>query len=91
MNPRLQPWQGCTLPLSYSRSGEDEMYSDRSFLSTENCHFFKFHKISCQQPECEASAFADQAVLVSFPADCPAAASVSDGTASVAPGDMEAD
>ena len=19
MNPRLQPWQGCTLPLSYSR------------------------------------------------------------------------
>ena len=20
MNPRLQPWQGCTLPLSYSRS-----------------------------------------------------------------------
>ena len=21
LNPRLQPWQGCTLPLSYSRSG----------------------------------------------------------------------
>jgi hypothetical protein len=20
LNPRLQPWQGCTLPLSYSRS-----------------------------------------------------------------------
>jgi hypothetical protein len=19
LNPRLQPWQGCTLPLSYSR------------------------------------------------------------------------
>ena len=22
LNPRLQPWQGCTLPLSYSRSME---------------------------------------------------------------------
>jgi hypothetical protein len=21
LNPRLQPWQGCTLPLSYSRAG----------------------------------------------------------------------
>src|SRR2546428_8630295 len=21
LNPRLQPWQGCTLPLSYSRFG----------------------------------------------------------------------
>ena len=22
LNPRLQPWQGCTLPLSYSRKGK---------------------------------------------------------------------
>ena len=23
LNPRLQPWQGCTLPLSYSRSNKN--------------------------------------------------------------------
>jgi uncharacterized protein len=23
LNPRRQPWQGCTLPLSYSRSGDE--------------------------------------------------------------------
>ena len=26
LNPRLQPWQGCTLPLSYSRSTGKDMY-----------------------------------------------------------------
>ena len=24
LNPRLQPWQGCTLPLSYSRLSEEK-------------------------------------------------------------------
>ncbi len=24
LNPRLQPWQGCTLPLSYSRSMKEK-------------------------------------------------------------------
>ena len=35
-NPRHQPWQGCTLPLSYSRSteilGNEEMDNMHSFL-----------------------------------------------------------
>ena len=26
MNPRRQPWQGCTLPLSYSRSGDEACF-----------------------------------------------------------------
>jgi hypothetical protein len=24
LNPRLQPWQGCTLPLSYSRVTDED-------------------------------------------------------------------
>ena len=35
LNPRHQPWQGCTLPLSYSRS-VISIYITSLFLSIEN-------------------------------------------------------
>ena len=36
LNPRLQPWQGCTLPLSYSRAvGTVVFYKRRPGLSTK--------------------------------------------------------
>ena len=28
LNPRLQPWQGCTLPLSYSRASIVSKYKN---------------------------------------------------------------
>jgi hypothetical protein len=31
LNPRLQPWQGCTLPLSYSRNFNDLSLQDSGF------------------------------------------------------------
>jgi Fe-S-cluster containining protein len=34
LNPRRQPWQGCTLPLSYSRSGEGCFYRPETTLSS---------------------------------------------------------
>ena len=36
LNPRLQPWQGCTLPLSYSRSLEPLLYCVPRVLSIKN-------------------------------------------------------
>src|SRR3954447_26682782 len=33
-NPRLQPWQGCTLPLSYSRAVSFVIYQTSAPLST---------------------------------------------------------
>ena len=48
LNSRLQPWQGCTLPLSYSRSMEvrvlplqvpavKSVWPDREFFSSRGC------------------------------------------------------
>ncbi len=34
LNPRLQPWQGCTLPLSYSRSRRRYSTKSRTYEST---------------------------------------------------------
>jgi hypothetical protein len=31
LNPRLQPWQGCTLPLSYSRNFNDLSLQNSGF------------------------------------------------------------
>jgi hypothetical protein len=35
LNPRLQPWQGCTLPLSYSRSFETRVVAGWCFCCQE--------------------------------------------------------
>ena len=40
LNPRLQPWQGCTLPLSYSRAQQKRVYSFQRKLSTTFFIFF---------------------------------------------------
>ena|GEM_PF-1792472 len=42
LNPRLQPWQGCTLPLSYSRPTKKCVYKAVPKLST-----FKFIFAHC--------------------------------------------
>ena len=39
LNPRLQPWQGCTLPLSYSRSTKEGSTLETPFLSSSFFHF----------------------------------------------------
>src|SRR5208282_3788592 len=38
-NPRLQPWQGCTLPLSYSRIVSFVFYQNQARVSTTVVHF----------------------------------------------------
>ena len=38
LNPRPQPWQGCALPLSYSRPPEAEGYEQRRSLSSRRGH-----------------------------------------------------
>ena len=51
LNPRLQPWQGCTLPLSYSRSVGAKRASTRSRPSRQ-AKFFIFGKLllkKCQK------------------------------------------
>ena len=44
-NPRHQPWQGCTLPLSYSRSteipGNEEVDNMHSFLFCKSLLYIK--------------------------------------------------
>ena len=40
LNPRLQPWQGCTLPLSYSRSTKRRFTVEPRFCQAL---FFKKH------------------------------------------------
>ena len=43
MNPRLQPWQGCTLPLSYSRVLRTDVFYKRSrTLSSQKTACGKF-------------------------------------------------
>ena len=39
LNPRLQPWQGCTLPLSYSRSTKEGSTLETPFLSSSFFYF----------------------------------------------------
>ena len=39
LNPRLQPWQGCTLPLSYSRSTKEGSTLEAPFLSSSFFYF----------------------------------------------------
>ncbi len=41
LNSRLQPWQGCTLPLSYSRSARKSIYTGLCQLSSDDFIFFK--------------------------------------------------
>ena len=43
LNPRLQPWQGCTLPLSYSRVLRTDVFYKRSrTLSSQKTACGKF-------------------------------------------------
>ena len=43
LNPRLRPWQGRTLPLSYSRSANKRnLYMPSPFLSISNLNCQKF-------------------------------------------------
>src|SRR5215510_5152237 len=41
LNPRLQPWQGCTLPLSYSRIGNCFLSYDRAFCQRDEATKFQ--------------------------------------------------
>src|SRR5262245_25263183 len=41
LNPRLQPWQGCTLPLSYSRIGNCFLSSARVFCQRDGTTKFQ--------------------------------------------------
>ena len=45
LNPRLQPWQGCTLPLSYSRSTKRRFTVEPRFCQALflKKHIFLFH------------------------------------------------
>ena len=49
-NPRLQPWQGCTLPLSYSRTHSDtqgclEFPSNQLYFLNLDCQILFFSKL----------------------------------------------
>ena len=48
LNPRLQPWQGCTLPLSYSRSTKRRFTVEPRFcqaLFLKNTYFFSIFSV----------------------------------------------
>ncbi len=60
MNPRLQPWQGCTLPLSYSRSTKKRFTAEALFCQAL---FSEMSPFSSQMTTCRNNISKTQALL----------------------------